>query len=1002
MSAEREEYLRLKAAAGVREMSPERREYLRLKADSSDLASMRFEPEAAPAVSTMVSPEFAQVPAPEEAPSFGILPKGTGEKFERALPQWPITEDMSAGQKIRRTLGNLLLGAVKFPVRMGTAILEEPYKVPQAVAEFIPSVAERISKATGGLGLTGKYGLLRPEKEEITQARRELMEEPFDVALLGLPVLKGLKAPRIKAPKPKPVVKSVIEAARAELLGQLEKTKELGVKFFTETEIKGMTEAELLRHTGRKIPKAAKPAKTPEAIAKELEVEYGGLSERPQRGADGKILKDAEGKAVTKPEYVFTDPKTKSSFSVTDLSEVAPELKSVRKDFAAVKKPPVVEPVVKEPPKIIGLNKAEIDRIRRNTELDKLPDVEKRKAVDVLERAKADRLDESALETADHVLKSHRPITDAEHAGMVIKGAKLADEYDGLVRNASNYIEKGDVVAAQMERSRAEAVIDQLDKLTQATKSGRREVARALSIGRMMITRETYDLAHVIQRARAAKGGKLTPKETARIEGLVAEVTKLEKRIAGLEVKGATASQLERVQVLLETQKKKIRGGIENLTPWTPRRVFGETVNTLRTLKATADMSGILRQGLVLSITRPKLAAKSFGKAFLATFSKHKAEQIDFAIRRMDQHYLRERAGLHLSEFGEGARLAKREEYFMAQLIERVPVVGDVVKASNRNMATFLNLMRVGAFDQFLLKYPNASRAELKAWANWVNVASGRGNLGHARGMANELSLAIFAPRFAVSRVQTPFMMLKYFKHPNVRKQIARDYAGLVGLGTTALSLAALSGLDVGLNPREADFGKIRVGDTRIDMWAGLQQPARLIARIGVATTDRTGVTGKELAKSEKDFDPVSAIGRFAGFKLAPSVTIPRELLTEETVVGEPRTPSKTALRALIPLVYDDIADAYRAGGVPRAGLGAGLSFFGVSVNTYGDSEWRVRRDIKNDMRKGDFTNARTRAYQWNMEHPDRKIHSVRTASDTLNIVTGRSIRSRQRPAARR
>ena len=104
-----------------------------------------------------------------------------------------------------------------------------------------------------------------------------------------------------------------------------------------------------------------------------------------------------------------------------------------------------------------------------------------------------------------------------------------------------------------------------------------------------------------------------------------------------------------------------------------------------------------------------------------------------------------------------------------------------------------------------------------------------------------------------------------------------------------------------------------------------------------------------------------------------------------------------------MPMVYEDIADAYRSGGVPRAGLSAGLSFFGVSVNTYGDTQSRVRRDIKRAMRKGDYTEARTRAYQWNMEHPDKRIHSVRTATDTLNIVTGSSrSRSRQRPGARR
>jgi len=66
LSPEREEYLRLKSAEGIHEMSPERREYLRLKGEPEPdtLGAMRFEPEVQPAVSTAVSPEVAPRPEP--------------------------------------------------------------------------------------------------------------------------------------------------------------------------------------------------------------------------------------------------------------------------------------------------------------------------------------------------------------------------------------------------------------------------------------------------------------------------------------------------------------------------------------------------------------------------------------------------------------------------------------------------------------------------------------------------------------------------------------------------------------------------------------------------------------------------------------------------------------------------------------------------------------------------------------------------------------------------
>ena len=61
-------------------------------------------------------------------------------------------------------------------------------------------------------------------------------------------------------------------------------------------------------------------------------------------------------------------------------------------------------------------------------------------------------------------------------------------------------------------------------------------------------------------------------------------------------------------------------------------------------------------------------------------------------------------------------------------------------------MTTYLNLLRTAAFDQFVAANPNATQAELKAWAAFVNVASGRGDLGRAAAISGELSTVIFSP----------------------------------------------------------------------------------------------------------------------------------------------------------------------------------------------------------------------------------------------------------------
>ncbi|KKM21755.1 hypothetical protein LCGC14_1632250, partial [marine sediment metagenome] len=394
--------------------------------------------------------------------------------------------------------------------------------------------------------------------------------------------------------------------------------------------------------------------------------------------------------------------------------------------------------------------------------------------------------------------------------------------------------------------------------------------------------------------------------------------------------------QLERNQIALKRAQRKWRDAIERMAPLTLHRAIGETTGFLRTMKATADMSATMRQAFWLSARRPIKATKVFGRSVIAFFSEFTADQIDNAIRLHPNQLLRDRAKLILTE--RGGKLSDREEMFTSNLAEQLPVFGAVVRASNQSMTTTLNLMRVAAFDQFLELYPNATTDELRAWASWVNVASGRGSLGRMSGAANELALVFFAPRFAVSRIQTPFVIFKFWRLPRVRKEIAKDYAAVVAVGLTALGLAAAAGLRVGLDPRDSDFGKIRVGNTRIDIWGGVQQPVRVMVRIWLGLTDRFGLTGKDLTESQKEVNPLELLGRFTAFKIAPSVSIPLELYRSKTAVGEEVTPGETAIRSILPMLFEDVHDAYRDG-LSRAALAGGSAFLGLGVSTFGDDK---------------------------------------------------------------
>ena len=443
----------------------------------------------------------------------------------------------------------------------------------------------------------------------------------------------------------------------------------------------------------------------------------------------------------------------------------------------------------------------------------------------------------------------------------------------------------------------------------------------------------------------------------------------------------AKSPELEKAEIDLRKAKRAVNEAIDNMKPLTVLQMFGEAASAVRAIQATADMSATFRQGAVLAATRPGKFIKYFAKSVQAFFSDYTAEQIDNNLRAAPDFNEMEMAGLELTDFK--GLLTAQEEFFggrLVRLIERIPGFGWAVKASNRHMTTFLNLFRVGVMREFMEKYPDATREQLAGYADFINVASGRGNLGRLTPFGRELGIILFAPKFAYSRFQTPYMLYKYMNVPGVRKQIAKDLAGAFTVGMSALAVAMLAGAKVGWDPRESDFLKLRIGKQRFDIWAGFQQPFRLLAHTLAAVTDRTGLTGEDLSEREKEFSLIERSGRFAMYKLSPAITIPTELLRGRTVIGEKVEPETTALKAVFPLFVNDVIEAYKEDGWGAAGTAAGASFFGVGVSTYGDNEATTRKEIRRLKQEGKLEEAYKIRVKWNQENPKNKIRRVQTS----------------------
>ena len=369
-----------------------------------------------------------------------------------------------------------------------------------------------------------------------------------------------------------------------------------------------------------------------------------------------------------------------------------------------------------------------------------------------------------------------------------------------------------------------------------------------------------------------------------------------------------------------------------------------EGVNVPRALMASYDLSFGLRQGIFLAARYPKEFSLSFLRQFKLFGSDKAFKALNEDIVNRPTYKLMKRGGgrkeLALTQMD--AALGLREEAFMgAALAEKIPVVGLGVRASNRAYTGFANKLRADVFDHLIKSSEKAGRNPWKdsklvdGIIDFVNAGSGRGNLPKAfEKAAVELNTVLFSPRLMSSRLSllNPRFYVKL--DPFARKQALQSLFAFTGMTTTVLGLAKLGGAEVGVNPLSADFGKIKIGDTRIDIMGGFQQYIRTASQF-VAGKMVSTTTGK-VRKTGEGYDPMSRgqiLGRGLEYKLAPVASFAVGIYRgRSTFGGEFDIPEEIGKR-FVPMVMQDVADLARDD--PELLPLATLGFFGMGLQTY-------------------------------------------------------------------
>ena len=362
-----------------------------------------------------------------------------------------------------------------------------------------------------------------------------------------------------------------------------------------------------------------------------------------------------------------------------------------------------------------------------------------------------------------------------------------------------------------------------------------------------------------------------------------------------------------------------------------------ELANIPRAVMSSFDLSAPFRQGLFL-ISHPKRFFGAFPDMFRAFGSEEAFKAIQESIARKPTFDLMRKNRLALTEMGK--MLLAREERFMSSWAEKIPLAGRAIRASGRAYTGFLNKLRADVFEDLVTQADKLGRDPrnnpklTKEIANFVNIATGRGDIGKLQAAAVGLNSFFFSPRLMASRL-TLLNPLYYIKaDPFIRKEALKSLFVLTGTTGTILSLAKMAGAEVNLDPRSADFAKIKLGNTRIDLLGGFQQYIRSASQFITGTYVST-TTGKEtvLGEGYKPLTRLDILLRAVESKEAPVFSFLTDFLRGQDYAGKPLNIPKEVASRFVPMAIGDIVDIYKDD--PSLLPVAALGIFGVGLQTY-------------------------------------------------------------------
>lgn len=425
---------------------------------------------------------------------------------------------------------------------------------------------------------------------------------------------------------------------------------------------------------------------------------------------------------------------------------------------------------------------------------------------------------------------------------------------------------------------------------------------------------------------------------------------------------GGKLPQKKALEYLREVVSPEVVKTTWEKMPWfqKAKQTVLELSNVPRTLMASfGDLSFGGRQGIFAAPRFYKEFGRSWAKQFEVFGSEKAYREVMDSIRSDPDFNLARKSGVPFTEIGQLVTKAE-EKYMGAKWTAKIPGLGRIVNMTNRAYTAFANRYRMDIFKK-LVSYaedlgldPRSNIEGTTKIGHFVGNITGRGAMpGAIERSAVALNAFFFSPRLQASRLNLlePTQYVRSlveqvgqrgfpqkFK-PSLnsfsRKEATKTMLTFGAAGTTILTLAKLAGARVEADPRSADFAKIKVGNTRIDIFGGYTQYVRLAAQL-LSQSTVSATTGKvtKLGEGYKPLTTLDVAGRFVEYKEAPIASFLTNLLRGRSTFGEKFSITSEMVKRLVPMVAQDFWEIYND---DPSLLPVGLfGVFGFGVQTYG------------------------------------------------------------------